>query len=166
MRRSGMNVTPGQFAPESPAMIMRHAVSPIARIVVGVDGSASSAAALRWAVAEACRLQVLLRIVSAWEEPDQPVSAHAGDPAQVAARRVQKALARVLLQQHHPRRIACVTPRGIPGEALLNEVGEAGLLVLGAAGDRADRAAGRTGRHCLRRGRGPLVFVSASPASE
>lgn len=114
MRRSGMNVTPGQFAPESPAMIMRHAVSPIARIVVGVDGSASSAAALRWAVAEACRLPVLLRIVSAWEEPDQPVSAHAGDPAQVAARRVQKALARVLLQQHHPRRIACVTPGASP----------------------------------------------------
>jgi hypothetical protein len=28
----------------------------------------------------------------------------------IAAVRVQKALARVLLQQHYPRRIACATP--------------------------------------------------------
>jgi nucleotide-binding universal stress UspA family protein len=144
-----------------PAMIMRHAVSPVARIVVGVDGSAGSAAALVWAVAEACRRQVLLRIVSAWQGPDQPDAGCAGDPAQIAAARVQKALARVLLEQRYPRRIACVTPKGMPGEALLNEVGDAGLLVLGAAGVAAAEAPGQTARYCLRRGSGPLVFVPA-----
>lgn len=159
-----MTITPGQFAPELPAMIMRHAVSPVSRIVVGVDGSAGSAAALRWAVVEACRRQVLLRIVSAWEEPDQPGAAPADDPVRIAAMRVQKALARVLLQQHYPRRIACGTPMGIPGEALLNEVGDVGLLVLGAADASAARTPGQTARYCLRRGSGPLVFVPASPA--
>lgn len=147
-----------------PAMVMRYAVSPVARIVVGVNGSAGSAAALRWAVAEACRRQALLRIVSAWEEPGQPGAAHSDDPAQIAAERVQKALTRILLQQHYPRRIACVTPMGIPGEALLHEVNDVSLLVLGAAGVSAARAPGRTSRYCLRRGTGPLVFVPARPA--
>lgn len=160
-----MTITPGQLASELPAMIMRHAMDPVAWIVVGVDGSAGSAAALRWGAAEACRRQALLRIVSVWENADQPGAAHSGDPDKIAAARVQKALARVLLQQCYPRRIACVTPRGVPGEALLNEVSDAGLLVLGAAGIAAARAPGRTGRYCLRRGRGPLVFVPASPAA-
>jgi nucleotide-binding universal stress UspA family protein len=159
-----MHITPGQVAAELPALVMRHAVSPVARIVVGVNGSAGSAAALRWAVAEACRRQALLRIVSAWEESEQPGAAHSDDPAQIAAARVQKALARVLLQQHYPRRIACVTPMGIPGEALLNEASDVSLLVLGAAGVSVARAPGRTGRYCLRRGTGPLVFVPARPA--
>lgn len=159
-----MHITPGQVAPELPAMIMRHAVSPVARIVVGVNGSAGSAAALRWAAAEACRRQALLRIVSAWEEPDQPGSADTDESAQIAAARVQKALTRVLLQQYYPRRIACAAPMGIPGQALLDEASDASLLVLGAAGVSAARAPGRTGRYCLRRGTGPLVFVPARPA--
>ena len=160
-----MTATSGQYAPELPVMIMRHAVSPVARIVVGVDGSAGSAAALRWAVAEACRHQALLRIVSAWQAPAQPGAAHADDPAQVAAALVQAALAHVLLQPRYPRRIACATPRGIPGEALLSQVSDVGVLVLGAAGAAAAHTPGRTGRYCLRRGNGPLVFVPGSPAS-
>jgi nucleotide-binding universal stress UspA family protein len=54
-----MTIMPGQFVPGSPAMIVRYAVGPVARIVVGVDGSAGSAAALRWAAAEACRRQAV-----------------------------------------------------------------------------------------------------------
>lgn len=158
-----MTTTPCQPAPSLPAMVMRPAVSPVARIVVGVDGSAASAAALSWAVTQACRRQVLLRIVSAWQDPDQPDVTDADGAARIAARRVQQALAHVLLQQHYPRRIACATAKGNPGEVLLNEVSDAGLLVLGAAGVTAARAPGLTGRYCLRRGNGPLVFVPASP---
>lgn len=162
-----MTITPGRLSPCLPAMVMRHAVSSVTRIVVGVDGSAGSAAALNWAVAEACRRQVLLRIVSAWPDPDQAdagVRGCAGDPAQVAAARVQKALAHALLEPSYPQRIACVAPKGIPGEVLLIEAGDAGLLVLGAAGGAAAEAPGQTARHCLRRGSGPLVFVPARPA--
>jgi len=66
-----MNTTPAQSAPELPVIIARPLVLPVTRVIAGVDGSAGSAAALRWAAAEACRRQVLLRIVSAWEEPDR-----------------------------------------------------------------------------------------------
>jgi nucleotide-binding universal stress UspA family protein len=145
-------------------IIVRSPVLPVTQVIAGVDGSAGSAAALRWAAAEACRRQVLLRIVPAWEEPDRTAVPGAADPARMAAARVQQALARVLSRQRYPHRIACATPRGTPGKALLDEAGDAGLLVIGAAGAGAAQAPGTTGRYCLSRGRGPLVLVPARPA--
>ena len=158
-----MQSVPGQSLRELREVVVRRPPSPVTRVVVGVDGSVGAAAAVQWATAEACRLQAMLRIVSAWDQPDQPPPrSPAGDPARIAAVRVQKALARVLSQPHYPRRISCVTPKGAAGAALLNEAGDAGLLVLGATG--AESAPGRTTRYCLRRGRGPLVCVSAAPS--
>jgi nucleotide-binding universal stress UspA family protein len=119
-------------------------------------------AALHWAAAEAVRCQAGLRIVSAWEEPAQPGPA-AGLPALAAAQLVQKALTRILSQQHYPRRITCVTMRGTPGETLLGQARDTGLLVLGAAAARTVQAPGLTGRYCLRHGRCPLVLVPAAP---
>ncbi|MGI8445741.1 MAG: universal stress protein [Streptosporangiaceae bacterium] len=137
--------------------------SPASRVVVGVDDSAASAAALVWAMAEASRRQAALHIVSAWEEPDpaQPDSARVGDPAQIAAARVRKALATVLRQGHRLRRVACATPMSHPGKALLDAADGADLLVLGANGISAGRVPGSTGLFCQRHARGPLVFVPA-----
>ena len=165
MERRSMDTTTSQPA-RVPELIMRRPVPPVTSIVVGVDGSAAAAAAVRWAAAEACRRQVVLRILSAWDEPDWPgPAARAGDPALIAARRVQKALARVIGQPRFPRRIACATPRGHPGLALLTEAGRSGLLVLGMTGIGAAAAPGRVNRYCLWRARCPLVFVPAAHAS-
>lgn len=144
-------------------MVLRHPGFPVTRVVVGVNGSAGSVAALHWAAAEACRCKAMLRIVSAWEEPDQPGPSWAVHPAQIAAGRLQKALARVLSRQHYPRRIACAALSGTSGEALLRAAGDADLLVLGATGAAAMQVPGSTGRYCLQHGRGPLVFVPAAP---
>ncbi len=142
--------------PLSPA----HQWVPAARVVVGVAGSA---AALRWAAGEACRREAVLRIVSAWEEPDriQPAVAGRSDPAQIAAGRVQKALTRVLRQQHYPHHVACVTPRGKPGRALLDETEGAGLLVVGTTGIGSGRTPGAVALFCLRHAHVPVVFVPA-----
>lgn len=150
--------------PEQSGVVLRPPVSPVTRVVVGVDGSAGSAAALLWAAAEAVRRQAVLRIVSAWEE-----SAHPGapdHPAQAAARLVQKALATVLSQQHYPRRIGCAALRGAPGEALLSQTRETDLLVLGAADVDVVAAIGPTGLYCLQRGSSPLVLVPAATAGD
>jgi nucleotide-binding universal stress UspA family protein len=159
-----MQSVPIELAGESREMVMRGPVSSVTKVVVGVDGSASAAAAVRWAAAEACRRQVVLRIVSAWEELDQADPPHAGDPVRIAGVRVQKALARVLARPHYPHRIACTTPRGDPGPSLLNEAGAAGLLVLGVTRVDPVLLPGRVNRYCLRRGHGPLVFVPAPPS--
>lgn len=150
-----------QLAGESREMFMRRPVSPVSRVVVGVDGSAGAAAAVQWAAAEACRHQAVLRIVSTWNELDQPDPFYASDPARIAAARVQKALVRVLGRPYYPRRLGCATPRGDPGPTLLNEADEAGLLVLGVTRAIAALWPGRVNQYCLRRGRGPLVFVPA-----
>lgn len=164
--------TPGQAAPEQPTMILRPAVSPVTHVVVGVDGSAGSEAALRWAAAEAVRRQTGLRIVSAWQEPARTGSSPAGHPAQAAAHILQEALARFLSQQHYPLRIACAGLRGTPGKALLTQARGSGLLVLGATGAGPGQVPGATGTYCLQHGSGPLVIVpaavpriAASPAS-
>ena len=161
-----MSTVQGKSDPERLAVILRPPVSAVTRVVVGVDGSAGSAAALCWAAAEAVRRQTGLRIVSAWEEPARPPAAAAGHPAQVAARLVQEALACVLARRHYPPRIACAALRGAAGEALLTQAGQAGLLVLGAAEAGLVQVIGPTGLHCLKRGSSPLVLVPAATAGD
>lgn len=140
---------------------MRIPAVPVTQVVVGVDGSAGSAAALRWAVGEAGRRGTRLRIVSAWQKHVGPAWPYAGDPARIAAARVEEALARAQSFRSRPSCIAGSAAQGSPGEVLLRAAGETGLLVLGADADDVAQTLGSTGRHCLRRGRGPLVFVPA-----
>lgn len=157
-----MTDAPGQRGWDQPVMLLRCPVAPVTRVVVGVDGSAGSAAALLWAAAEALRCQAGLRIVSAWQEPEDTQD---NRPAQTAARLVDKALTRVLSQQHYPRRIACVALRGTPVQALLSQARDTGLLVLGTARIRAARLPGPIGQYCLLHGRGPLVIVPGGPGT-
>ena len=147
-------------------MLLRCSVAPVTRVVVGVDGSAGSAAALLWAAAEALRCQAGLRIVSAWQEPAPAEGPRAGHPAQAAARHVEKALARVLSQQHYPRRIACAALRGTPAQALLSQARDTGLVVLGTAGTRTDRLPGPIVEYCLLHGRGPLALVCGGAGTD
>lgn len=147
-------------------MLLRHPVAPVTRVVVGVDGSAGSAAALLWAAAEALRCQAGLRIVSAWQEPAQPEDTHADHPARTAARLVERALARVLSQQHYPRRIACAALRGTPAQALLSQARDTGLVVLGSPGTRTTRLPGPVSEYCLLHGRGPLALVFGEPGTD
>jgi nucleotide-binding universal stress UspA family protein len=161
MKPSGMIITYNLSAWGLPALFIRVPAGPVTRVVVGVDDSAGWAAALRWAVGEAWRHRAALRIVSAWEKPRETSLPLGGDPARIAAARVEKALDQVRLQRHRPYRITCATTQGSPGEVLLREAGDTGLLVLGTTGNNVPEAIGPTGRYCLRHGRGPLVLVPA-----
>lgn len=143
-------------------MILRPAVLPVTHVIVGVDGSAGAEAALCWAAAEAVRCQTGLRIVSVWQDRAPTGPSLAGHPAQTAAHILQKALSSVLSQQYYPRRIACAALRGTPGEALLTQARDSGLLVLGATGMAAGQVPGAIGRYCLQHGRGPLALVPAA----
>jgi hypothetical protein len=79
---------------------------------------------------------------------------------------VDKALARVLSQQHYPRRIACAAVRGTPGQALLSQARDTGLLVLGAARGHAACMPGPVSEYCLLHGHGPLALVPALPLQD
>lgn len=148
-----------ELHPRSPARLRSAAMG----VIVGVDGSAASAAALRWAGAEAGRRREALRIVSAWQEaglPERPPGATA--LAEEAAFRVQDALDALLRDHGCPHRVGCVTPRGNPGEMLVRQARNAALLVLGAT---SSDDPGRTARYCLQYARCPVVFVPARPGA-
>jgi nucleotide-binding universal stress UspA family protein len=159
-----MNVIPGQPKPLAPgrrrsASGANPAAGP--RVVVGVDGSADSVAALLWAAPEARRRDALLQIVSAWDEgdPAQPGSGRP-DSALLAARLLDRALKHVLREKDGPERIACNPVKGDPGEVLLAKARGADLLVLGVAADSDSEVPGATGLYCLRHAHVPVVFIA------
>lgn len=162
-----MKATPPTAA-SLPATIMPDGTRPLrrmqaARIVVGVDGSRGSGAALRWAAAEASRRDAALRIVSAWQGDDPGMTRQAGipDPPTAAAGRVQEALDGLVRDHGRPQRISCVTLGGLPGRVLVEQAADAELLVLGAD---PGAGPGRTGSYCVSFARCPVVFVVLVPA--
>lgn len=126
--------------------------SPARRVVVGVDGSPGSLAALRWAAAEAARRGAPLRIVCAWD----PAGNGAGSAASLAAATVQDALDFVVCLDGRLESVSCVAPEGEPGKVLVEQASGAAMLILGAA---STARFGDITRHCLRFARCPLVFV-------
>jgi nucleotide-binding universal stress UspA family protein len=148
-----------ELHPRSQARLRPAAVG----VVVGVDGSAAAAAALRWAAVEAGRRREALRIVSAWQEAglaERPPGAAA--LAEEAAMRVQDALDALLRDHGCPHRVGIVTPRGNPGEMLVHQARNAALLVLGTS---SSDNPGRTATYCLQYASCPVVFVPARPGA-
>ncbi|GAA3384140.1 MULTISPECIES: universal stress protein [Streptomyces] len=104
-------------------------------VTVGVDGSAESRAAARWAAQEAVLRQVPLRLVHAVDWPLDPVLPGVG--RQDVDRWADQTLAETSgeLRRRHPR--LEVTPRALsarPAAALAAEASDADLLVLGSRG--------------------------------
>ena len=135
------------------------------RIVVGVDGSESSLAALRWAVRQAELTGAPLEIVSAWE---WPVS-YSGwetppppdyDPADEARRQLDKAISAVLT----PRDAIEVRRSVIEGHAapVLEALSRtADLVVVGSHGhgELAGMLLGSVSQHCVTHCRCPVAVI-------
>ena len=109
------------------------------RIVVGVDGSAPSVAALTWAVSEASCHDAVLVAVTAWDLP-LGIAGEAGaltvgalaDELPAEARRQQdEALSAV---PHDGVEVERVVEYGSPARVLLAQAENADLLVVGARG--------------------------------
>ncbi|MFJ9775826.1 universal stress protein [Kitasatospora sp. NPDC101157] len=136
------------------------------RIVVGVDGSESSHAALRWAARQAALVGATVEAVITWEYPtvygwgvpvagvaDVEVAAYAG-----------KTLAEVVAQATGPQcpvevceRVEC----GNAAQVLLKVADGAELLVLGNRGHGGFAGAllGSVSQHCVQHASCPVVVV-------
>jgi nucleotide-binding universal stress UspA family protein len=139
------------------------------RIVVGVDGSSASTAALRWAAAEAARHAARLEAVIAWR-PAASMSPPGGHP-QASARTLQErradaeAVLDIALREvsssgvEIERRVM----RGSPHRVLLEAGDGATMLVIGGhAGKLSGKLPWSTGQHLVRDVRCPLVIVPRS----
>jgi|SRR5215469_1545416 len=141
------------------------------RIVVGVDGSPSSIAALRWAIHHAELAGATIDAVIAWEFSVvaggfgwAPNAAFDGtDYTELAAKTLSAAVADanpqpgVILNQ--------VITEGIPAEALLRAAEDADLLVVGNRGHSmlADALLGSVSVRCLHHAACPVVIVRTPP---
>jgi|SRR5215467_6614752 len=131
-------------------------------ILVGVSGSPASAAALRWAEAEAERRHGELKIVLTWQPERRASYAHLPLRADIPAgqERARAELAAAVRAALGPSSLAGTTTVVVEGQAereLVAESAGADLLVLGS-GSRT--SIGPVVRTCLSHAHCPVVVVS------
>jgi nucleotide-binding universal stress UspA family protein len=145
--------------------------SGVRRIVVGVDGSAESVAALQWACREASLHAADIIAVLAQESACHQVANYAvpaprstggswGAARDLLRRSVSEATA-----LFPGVRVRTEIAEGLAARVLLDQAGDADLLVLGrtAYGPDPYRAAGPVIRACLRASACPVVIIGSAP---
>src|SRR5712691_9548884 len=149
--------------------------SGVRRIVVGVDGSAESVAALRWACREASLRAAEVLAVLALESACHQVASYAvpaprqaggswGSARDVLRRSVSEALG-----LFPGVSVRTEIAEGLAARVLLDQAADADMLVLGSNSHDPDpyRPAGPVIRVCLRSARCPVVIVgSADPVAQ
>lgn len=142
----------------------------VRRIVVGVDGSAESAVALRWACREARLRGAEVHAVQAWEAPHRGVASYAWSarvPVQTGhvageAAAIGDHLRRMVQQEAEPGVVVrAEVAEGLTARVLLDRAIGADMLVLGAASHPAMRAACLIIRTCVSRAPCPVVVIGA-----
>ncbi len=149
-------------------------------IVVGVDGSDPSVAALRWAAEEAALREAKLLAVHAWSYvPPAPIAEPGMIPLPASDLVGQLDAERGAAQAELEATIDDAFPSGRPveieerlveesaGEALVAAGADAELLVVGSSGRGALASAllGSVSRHVVSHARCPVVVVKASEKS-
>jgi nucleotide-binding universal stress UspA family protein len=138
------------------------------RIVVGVDGSPSSKAALKWAVRQAALTGSTIEAVTAWHIPPMyggygwvPVST--ADPMnfdEIAAKTLNEAIAECV-HPDSPVRVTTKVVEGSPAQVLLDAAEGADLLVVGSRGHGGFASAllGSVSQHCASHSPCPVVII-------
>ena len=138
-------------------------VPAVRRIVVGVDGSAESAAALRWACREAALRGAEVHAVHVREANCHSLASYAV-PASPSAEDEVEEIWRSAAAEHGSAQIRTEVADGLAARVLLDRCAGADMLILGTVSDvpGASRSAGPVIRACLRRAACPVVVISAA----
>lgn len=131
-------------------------------VLVGVDGSASSAAALKWAYNHAQLNGSRVRAVMAWELPYSPMAALAYDPSafeQSAVDALRESLVEVLGE--NAADVEAEVVQGYPAEVMIQQSREVDLLVLGNRGHGGfvGMLVGSVSQHCVAHAHCPVVVI-------
>jgi nucleotide-binding universal stress UspA family protein len=136
------------------------------RIVVGVDGSVPSKAALAWAITQARLTGATVEAVIAWEFPTMvgyPMLTADVDWEDLATRVIGDAVADVS-GSGEPVKMTNKVVQGNAAQALLDESEGADLLVVGSRGHSGfvEALLGSTGQHCVQHADCPVVVIRDS----
>jgi nucleotide-binding universal stress UspA family protein len=138
------------------------------RIVVGVDGSASSKAALAWAVRQARLTDATVEAVIAWHYPTAfggapfaPIGSvmdtdFAGTAAGVLSDAIKDAV-----DPANPVKVSSTAREGIAAQILLEAADGAELLVVGSRGHGgfSEALLGSVSQNCVHHARCPVVII-------
>jgi nucleotide-binding universal stress UspA family protein len=142
------------------------------RIVVGVDGSAASAAAVRWAVREARLRHAVVHLVCAYHSDARLLAPYATsswlarqDEHYAAAKETLDVAEEFAHQNLPPGWLTSELVNEPPARALLDRATDAEMLVLGTTRptpqrDQPPGAMGPVARACLRQAHCPVVIVA------
>ncbi|WP_327394403.1 universal stress protein [Streptomyces phaeochromogenes] len=130
-------------------------------IIVGVDGSAESLAAVHWAAREAVRRSLALRVVHAWEKSD-------GEDRTGDVRDALAETAREVTGRHPDLQVTTDVLEGDRVEALVAAAADAETLVLGTRGHGAivGFLLGSVGQQVVAESARPVVLVRAGDLAE
>lgn len=142
-------------------------------VIVGVDGSAHSLAALRWAARSASAHSAVLRAVAVWtplpwhaipESLRRALEATQPRSASAAGFVLRSAVQRSGVD---PATVETLVAEGAPGPALVEASADADLLVVGVTGTASERGTvesslGSTAEYVTRRASCPAVTVKHS----
>jgi nucleotide-binding universal stress UspA family protein len=157
-------------APAPVVVVNSSSLQPEGRIVVGVDGSAPSIEALRWALAEARLRHTGLDVVHGWQYPGvlffgETVVIAADDVAEGAAEVLQQTMAAVA-DEVGDLDVRTFVERGHPVGVLAEHAKDAALLVVGSRGRGgfAGLLLGSVGLHLLHQAECPLLVARPQPS--
>ena len=136
------------------------------RIVVGVDGSVPSKAALAWAAGQASLTGATVEAVIAWEFPTTygyPIPVSDVDWEGLATQVVTDSIAEVSATSTRAR-FSYKVEQGNAAQALLDESAGAELLVVGSRGHGgfAEALLGSVGQQCVHHATCPVVVIRDS----
>ena len=142
------------------------------RIVVGVDGSPTSRAALRWAVRQAKFTGGIVDAVVAWEIPMvlqsygwAPIYVEEAGDFEADARKLLDTVIGEEVGSADSDRVRSLVVNGHPAEALIDAADGADLLVVGSRGHGsfAEALLGSVSQHCVHHAPCPVLIVRGEP---
>jgi len=143
------------------------------RIVVGVDGSPSSRAALRWAVRQAVLTGGTVDAVMAWQVPMvlrtsawAPIYVDEASGFEEDARQALDAVISGEVAPADRREVTARVVNGHPAQVLQEAAAGADLLVLGSRGHGSFAGAllGSVGQYCVHHAHCPVLIMRGEPS--
>jgi nucleotide-binding universal stress UspA family protein len=139
------------------------------RIVVGVDSSHGSKAALRWALTQARLTGTTVEAVTAWQHPTMygysygaiPFPSAGDSIAAIAEKALAETVADALGTQDEPVDVRTTVAEGPAAHVLLKAAAGAELLVVGSRGHGAfaGMLLGSVSQHCAHHAPCPVVVI-------
>ena len=152
-------------------MTERKAGNSIRKILVGVDGSDKSIAALKWASELAAKEGAHVDVLNCWQTPFPTVeliaigfnldmSAINDRPAEIAQYRLEKTV-HAVYGEPHPKNVDFIIEEGYAGLVLVERSANVDLLVLGNRGHSpiVENLLGSVSTHCVSYAHCPVVII-------